>query len=160
MHSKRAIYLTVLSVVIAGPVIVLLFIYPGFLIVPAHCDPSYEPSVNLSGHRFCAEMIPIAPPARCERIGTNQGGVGPTAYVVFFGIQFTANLSHPCTIGTPVGDWLQTTVVELNGSSYQFLERWLPAGSPGNWTTPDGVAGFQWLTEYNLTLVVASSPGH
>jgi hypothetical protein len=87
--------------------------------------------------------------------GPYQGGLGPTVDVAFFGFQFTANLSEICGIG-PNLHVLNATVTEPNDSFYDFQANW--GYGTENWTTPDNGAGFQWISEYRLTLLVAYAP--
>lgn len=158
--SRGADYLPFLGIAMAVVVIVPLFVFPGFLLTWPHCNSSYNPSVTIGGQRFCAETVPLPPPAPC---GPNlTGGVGPTTDTSFFGFGFAANLTQCCIFLCPnIFPVLQGHVSEPNVSSCAFLSHWSPPGSvPENWTIPDGAAGWQWLTKYNLTLLVApSSPG-
>jgi hypothetical protein len=156
MPSTRGTSVAFVFLGIAVVVIAALFVFPGFLDVTAHCESSYSPSVNVSGRWFCAETIAL-PPALCGENYT--GGIGPTTYVSFFGFGFSANLTQCCAPFCPSGfPHLQGQVSEPNGSSYAFGDRWLQPEIPLNWTTPDGLAGYQWATEFNLTLLVAPSP--
>ena len=63
--SRGADYLPFLGIAMAVVVIVPLFVFPGFLLTWPHCNSSYNPSVTIGGQRFCAETVPLPPPAPC-----------------------------------------------------------------------------------------------
>jgi hypothetical protein len=155
MDTERASRAMVLALPGVAVILVVLFAAPGYLSLPAPCSDSYRPSVHLETGQYCADTISLESPSPCVRYAPDPvGGVGPTVEATFFGFAFTANLSHPCITGSPVGVWMQSTVTEPNGTSSSFGVRGYPPYGGGNWTTPDLTAGFVWATEFNLTILV------
>ncbi len=107
-------------------VIVLLFVWPGFL-VTTHCNPSSGTSESVDGRTYC--YVSVAVPL-----------VGSYASHTVWGFTFRIN-----ELPTPAGGVLNITVMEPNGTWYAGSLRNGGPPEPSNyttmWFTPDNESG-------------------
>lgn len=125
-ETEAVLVTTVLAVV----VIVLLFVWPGFL-APTSCASSQAPTVSANGRTYCSSLVPI-----------------PRFYANYTAWEFTFRLH---ALITPGWAYLNITITEPDGILYSgsMLFAGGPFAPPQNlttmWFTPDNASGVTTL---------------
>ena len=154
---------------IATVVIVVLWVFPGFLVVRPDC-PSKVVQGDLS---YCSESVAVPPPvfSPSQPCGNSSGGAlacGPPTTVDFRSFSFTMRSNGYGRGSFGITGWM----IEPNGTNYTLFS---PSGSTFgfgwvNWASPDDVGITDWkifntvnstlVSNWNVTLGVATGyPG-
>jgi hypothetical protein len=125
--APRGLTVTLVAAAVMVVVIVLLFVWPGFL-VTTHCNPSTGSSESVAGRTYCAVTVPLPR--------------SPTHYYANFSAWgFTFHLFVP---PTPGFSGMTINVTEPNGAEYSGG---MGIGGPPRsnftnmWFTPDNESG-------------------
>jgi hypothetical protein len=131
-----SVLFAVLAIAIA--MILVLFVYPGYLSGRSECP--LRPLVD--GRFYCAESITVVPPPQCQ--SGAECSVCPPSTVVFQGVVFQLSVE-----GTSEYSELRGCVTESNSTAYEVQ---IPGESllkPSvNWTSPDHEILVAWQTPY------------
>lgn len=137
MPSRRAVRSVFIGLAVAVGAILIAFVYPGFLVV--HCTPNYTLTTSHGTRTYCSEQV-IVPGPGSEYSGGCQG---PSTSVNLASVYFTFQPRYPC-VGPVSPIFLNYTIDEGASPTSGTLP---PSDSgPTTVVTPDGSAGFVWLT--------------
>ncbi|MGD0588442.1 MAG: hypothetical protein ABSA63_06595 [Thermoplasmata archaeon] len=132
--APRALTTVFAATAVAIVVILVLWVYPGFLSTTTSCPVQ----TTADGRAYCAETVTVgqcASPYAC---------IEPPPGFVFHGVKFQLRLGGSSGLAY-LGGW----ITEGNSTSYQFSLTGDYLGAPSvNWTTPDHVALVEMQTPY------------
>jgi hypothetical protein len=134
MFGTRSTLAPYVGVAVGVAVILVLWVFPGFLASGSGC--SLAPTIN--GHLYCAETDRVVERQPCGDLYCTL--LSPLS---FFGVSFQLEL-----INSTGGPTIEGHVWESNTT--HFFELWANGFGPKslNWTSGDGIAFVQWQTPF------------